>query len=137
MPNLSGLCMRALTTVPTGAPAETTKKRGGAKGDEEARRPKAPRSSAPAARRKRPAEEGGQSSSSSKRAQGADAATTEADDAFNEQVDKKVPKDREGVRVDPEIKGKKGYWDPDRDEESQRVIDPPPQKPCCTTPNST
>ena len=133
LPNLGGLCMRALAAVPTGA--TTGKRPAGAGGAGEG----APPSKKPARRptKKRPAAEGGQpSSASSKRAQGADAATTKADDAFNAQVETKVPKDEEGVRVDPEIKEKNGYWEPDVDEDSQRVMDPPFQKPCCTNPNS-
>jgi hypothetical protein len=122
--------MRALATVPTGMPAG---KRRADDGPEAPPTKKVPRSAAAAAGQKRPGEARGKASA--KRAQGADAATTEADDAFNEQVDKKVPKDREGVRVDPEIKEKNGYWDPDVDEDD-RVMDPPPQKPCCTNPNS-
>lgn len=131
LPNLGGLCMRALAAVPTGALID--KRRAGAGGDGEEEPPKKKPARRPT--KKRPIEEGGQPSSApSKRAQGADAATTKADDAFNAQVDTLVPKDWEGVRVDPEIKN--GYWEPDVDEDSQRVIDPPSQKPCCTNPNS-
>ena len=130
LPNLGGLCMRALAAVPTGATGDERPNSASAtEPQEKNKKQKTGTATATADGRKRPPNppSGGPPSKRTQR----DAAATKFDDEFREEIKKKVPTDKEGVKVDAEVERRNGYWLPDRDDDEE-LLDPPKQTPCCT-----
>lgn len=132
LPNLGALSMRALAAVPTGATGDKQPNSDADVATAQDKKKQKLNPTAPAAAadgRKRPP---GKSSDGrpSKRAQ-RDAAAIKFDDEFREEMEKKVPTNKEGVKVDADVKRRNGYWLPDRDDDEE-LLDPPKRKPCCT-----